>query len=284
MLSIENLSFAYKKGKPLLSGLNLELNNRTVYGLFGLNGAGKTTLLNIITGMLFPKSGLCLLDGEEMMNRDPHILSQLYIVPEQFDLPKLSGEKYVELHHPFYPKFDSEQMRSILSEFEIDSSQKLPELSFGQRKKFLIAFAIATNTKLLILDEPTNGLDIPSKSQFRRIVASLDIDSRCIIISTHQVRDLGSMIDHITVLKDGTIVFDHAMDEITNQLSIQKIDANTSTEYIYGEETLGGIHAILPSSKNKSTDSNYDLDLELLFNGIIQKTNEINREFNGERS
>lgn len=276
MLSIENLSFAYKKGKPLLSGLNLELNNGAVYGLFGLNGAGKTTLLNVITGMLFPKSGLCLLDGEEMMNRNPHILSQLYIVPEQFDLPKLSGDKYIELHHPFYPKFDEDQMRLILSEFEIDASQKLPELSFGQCKKFLIAFAIATNTKLLILDEPTNGLDIPSKSQFRRIVASLDIDSRCIIISTHQVRDLGSMIDHITVLKDGTIVFDHAMDEITNQLSMQKIDTNTSTEYIYGEETLGGIKAIVPQAHHES-----EMDLELLFNGIIQKTEEINNQFKG---
>lgn len=282
MFSIKNLSFAYKRGKPLLSGLNLELNNGTVYGLFGLNGAGKTTLLNIITGMLFPKSGLCLLDGEEMMNRNPRILSQLYIVPEQFDLPNLTGGRFIELHHPFYPKFDEELIRSILSEFEIDASKKLPELSFGQRKKFLIAFAIATNTKLLILDEPTNGLDIPSKSQFRRIVASLDIESRCILISTHQVRDLGSMIDHITVLKDGNIVFDHAVDQITSQLSMQKIDTNSSTEYIYGEETLGGIHAILPALKNEPT--HLDLDLELLFNGIIQKTDEINREFSGERS
>jgi ABC-2 type transport system ATP-binding protein len=281
MLSIENLSFAYKKSKPLLSSLNLELKSGNVYGLFGLNGAGKTTLLNIITGMLFPKSGLCLLDGQEMMSRDPHILSQLYIVPEQFDLPNLTGDKFIELHHPFYPKFDKDLIHSILTEFEIDASNKLPELSFGQRKKFLIAFSIATNTKLLILDEPTNGLDIPSKSQFRRIVASLDIDSRCIIISTHQVRDLGSMIDHITVLKDGSIVFDHATDEITDRLSMQKIAKSASTHYIYGEETLGGVNAIVPSSKN---DGAADIDLELLFNGIIQKTEEIEHEFNGERS
>jgi ABC-2 type transport system ATP-binding protein len=197
------------------------------------------------------------------------------VVPEQFDLPKLTGQKYIDLHAMFYPRFDIQLLENILSEFEIDKSKKLPELSFGQRKKFLIAFGISTQSGLLLLDEPTNGLDIPSKSQFRKIVASLDIESRCIVISTHQVRDLGTMIDHVLVLKDEKIVFNQSLEEIEKNLSIKKIATDESQEYIYGEEAFGGIHAILSGSVNESEE----LDLEILFNGVIQKTDEINQQF-----
>jgi ABC-2 type transport system ATP-binding protein len=202
-------------------------------------------------------------------------MSELFVVPEQFDLPKLTGQKYIDLHAMFYPRFDIQLLENILSEFEIDKSKKLPELSFGQRKKFLIAFGISTQSGLLLLDEPTNGLDIPSKSQFRKIVASLDIESRCIVISTHQVRDLGTMIDHVLVLKDEKIVFNQSLEEIEKNLSIKKIATDESQEYIYGEEAFGGIHAILSGSVNESEE----LDLEILFNGVIQKTDEINQQF-----
>jgi|21_taG_2_1085346.scaffolds.fasta_scaffold00001_130 ABC-2 type transport system ATP-binding protein len=275
MISIQDLSFHYKRGNPLLSEVNLDLKSGKIYGLFGLNGVGKTTLLNNIAGMLFPKSGKCLLNGESTKFRRPETMSELFVVPEQFDLPKLTGQKYIDLHAMFYPRFDIQLLENILSEFEIDKSKKLPELSFGQRKKFLIAFGISTQSGLLLLDEPTNGLDIPSKSQFRKIVASLDIESRCIVISTHQVRDLGSMIDHVLVLKDEKIVFNQSLEEIEKNLSIKKIATDESQEYIYGEEAFGGIHAILSGSVNESEE----LDLEILFNGVIQKTDEINQQF-----
>jgi ABC-2 type transport system ATP-binding protein len=275
MISIQDLSFHYKRGNPLLSEVNLDLKSGKIYGLFGLNGVGKTTLLNNIAGMLFPKSGKCLLNGESTKFRRPETMSELFVVPEQFDLPKLTGQKYIDLHAMFYPRFDIQLLENILSEFEIDKSKKLPELSFGQRKKFLIAFGISTQSGLLLLDEPTNGLDIPSKSQFRKIVASLDIESRCIVISTHQVRDLGTMIDHVLVLKDEKIVFNQSLEEIEKNLSIKKIATDESQEYIYGEEAFGGIHAILSGSVNESEE----LDLEILFNGVIQKTDEINQQF-----
>lgn len=275
MISINDLTFAYKKGEPVLSGLNLELRQGKIYGLLGLNGAGKTTLLNNISGMLFPLSGSCLIDGEETRDRTPDAMNSLFIVPEQFDLPKVTGQKYIELHMVFYPKFNNQQMEDILLEFEVDKTKKLSELSFGQRKKFFIAFAIATQTPLLIFDEPTNGLDIPSKSQFRRIISSLDTESRCILISTHQVRDLGSMIEHILVLKYGSLIFNQSLEVISNRLTIQKLDSETSESYIYGEETLGGINAVIASNG----DDIGEFDIELLFNSIIQKTEEINKQF-----
>ncbi|HET8865590.1 MAG TPA: ABC transporter ATP-binding protein [Gracilimonas sp.] len=278
MISINDLTFGYKKGQPILSGINLELHQGKIYGLFGLNGAGKTTLLNNIAGMLFPKSGSCLMDGKKTMLRNPVVMSDIFIVAEQFDLPKLTGQKYIELHRLFYPGFDNQQMEDIMLEFDINKTKMLPELSFGQRKKFLVAFAIATQARLLIFDEPTNGLDIPSKSQFRRIISSLDAESRCILISTHQVRDLGSMIEHIIVLKDGSVIFNRSLEDIADRLSIQKLESDSSPDsYIYGEETLGGINAIVASQG----DTIGEFDLELLFNGIIQKTEEMNQQFEG---
>jgi len=278
MLSINDLTFSYKSSTSLIQNLDLEIKSGGIYGLLGLNGAGKSTLLNIISGMLFPKQGTCSLYGKRTNTRDIETLRELYILPEQFDLPKITGDTYTKIQSPFYPGFDKNVMNDILDVFEVDSSKKLNSLSFGQRKKFLIAFAIATNSSLLLFDEPTNGLDIPSKSQFRRIIASLDLENRAILISTHQVRDLGSMIDQIIVLKDGRIVFNHSLDEIDMKLAFQTIKEDSPKTYLYGEETLGGIKAILPSGEVNNQEG---IDLELLFNSIILKTNTLNEHFNG---
>ena len=275
MVTIKELSFGYKKKKQILSNINLDLKKGRIYGLLGLNGTGKTTLINQIAGLLTPDSGGCYLQGIDTRTRTPEVLAGLFIVPEQFELPKLTGDKYVELYRVFYPKFDEELFSNIILEFNIDSSLSLAELSFGQRKKFLLSFAIATRTELLLLDEPTNGLDIPSKSQFRRIIASLDIENRCIIISTHQVRDIGSMLDQVIVLKDKEVIFNESLDVISERVAVRKIDTESSEEFIYGEEVLGGQQVIVPSNGEETTN----VDLELLFNGIIANTEGMNQLF-----
>lgn len=279
MISIKNLSFAFKKNSPLFNALSLEMRPGSIYGLFGLNGAGKTTLLNHISGMLFPTEGECKLNGEPSRNRTPGQLSELFVVPEQFRLPAMTGKKYLEIHSPFYPRFDHSLFDSIIGEFEVDISSSIPELSYGQRKKFLIAFALATNTRVLLMDEPTNGLDIPSKSQFRRIVASLDTSERCTVISTHQVRDLGAMIDQLTVIKNGEVVFDQNLETIQNALLFRKIKPEQEAGFIYGEEILGGMHAVCKSEAENGDFQTEEIDLELLFNAIISKTDEINNQF-----
>lgn len=278
MISIKNLSFAFKKNSPLFNELSLDMEAGKIYGLFGLNGAGKTTLINHMAGILFPTEGTCLLNGEPARNRTPKQLSELFIVPEQFTLPTMTGSQYLDIHAPFYPRFDRSLFDSVISEFEVDISSLIPELSYGQRKKFLIAFALASNTRVLLMDEPTNGLDIPSKSQLRRIVASLDYSDRCIVISTHQVRDLGSMIDQISVIKNGEIVFNHGLDEIQDKLRFKKITTDDDESYIYGEETLGGVHAVCKAKTGDDRNTG-EIDLELLFNAIITRTSNIQQEF-----
>lgn len=276
MIKIENLSFAFKKSELLFKNLNMELHSGRTYGLFGLNGAGKTTLLNHICGTLFPAKGSCIIDGFESRERLPQTMSEIYIVPEQFDLPGISPNKFIELHGPFYPRFDHDQIKEIMGQFHLELDKKLSEQSYGQRKKFLIAFAIATNTNNLIMDEPTNGLDIPSKSQFRKIMASTNRNERCTIISTHQVRDLETMIDRVTILHNGSIIFDQTLEDISEHLAFKKVGSNESTEKIYGEDTLGGEHIITAKTTG---DQNSMINLELLFNGVIESTESINNVF-----
>ncbi|MCC5942200.1 MAG: ABC transporter ATP-binding protein [Balneolaceae bacterium] len=279
MVTIENLSFSFTKYEKLFNGLSMKLETGYIYGLFGMNGAGKTTLLNHISGMLFPDEGICSVSGELSRNRLPETLQQLYVLPEQFDLPSISAEAYMAIHAPFYPLFDDERFQNVLNEFDVDPKKKLPQLSYGQRKKFLIAFALTTNAKLLLMDEPTNGLDIPSKSQFRKVMAASDLTDRCVVISTHQVRDLDALIDHITVLNNGKIIFQQNIASISETLSFEKIADDDNRFTLYSEDIFGGKSAILPKSlSNRETQ----IDLELLFSAVIHQTDSINSQFEKE--
>lgn len=275
MVTIKNLSFAFKKGELLFNNLNMELQAGRTYGLFGLNGAGKTTLLNHISGMLFPSAGSCIVNGHPTQDRRPETLSDLIIVPEQFELPPVRPDVYMKLHAPFYPNFDENQMRDLMDRFVLDRSKLLSKQSYGQRKKFLISFALAANTRTLLLDEPTNGLDIPSKSQFRKVMAATNNEDRCTVISTHQVRDLESMIDKVTVLHEGSIIFDQTIESISDSLSFQRTD-ELADNAIYSEEVLGGYQII---SKNMQNREEQPIDLEMLFNATIESTEKLNRAF-----
>ena len=275
MVEVNNVSFAYKT-EPLFSGLSLDLDVGNIYGLFGLNGAGKTTLLNIISGLLFPKKGDCKLLGRPTAQRDVETLRNIYVLPEKFNLPDVKPQQYVNLHAPFYPDFDETYYRELVNTLKITPDKQLQELSYGQRKKFLICFALATNCRLLLMDEPTNGLDIPSKSQFRKIIAAADNTQRCIVISTHQVRDLETLIDHLTVLNDGQIIFQQSLEEISKTLGFEEVSDNQMPHVLYSEEIFGGHKVILPKEK---TDRDSQVDLELLFNGIVQHSETINKAF-----
>jgi ABC-2 type transport system ATP-binding protein len=264
MIEINHLTFGYKKKYPLFDDLNLQLPTGKIYGLLGKNGAGKSTLLKQIAGLLYPQQGECLVNGLPSRQRLPQVLSDMYFIPEEFQLPAVSISTFVKLHAPFYPNFDATMLQKHMDEFEIGMSGKIASLSFGQRKKFIIAFGLATNTRLLILDEPTNGLDIPSKSQFRRIIASSMNEERNIIISTHQVRDLSSLIDHIVVLEKGKIIFDHSTVDISSKLAFLQTKDTDHLKVIYSEKVLAG-NAVVCLNDGEETE----IDLELLFNGVI---------------
>jgi ABC-2 type transport system ATP-binding protein len=275
MIEIKDLTFGYKKNQNLFRELNLKLQSGSIYGLFGMNGAGKTTLLKQIAGLLYPHKGECLIFEKNVTERLPEVMANIYVIPEEFILPSITIKTFVDLHAPFYPRFDQILFERYLNEFEISLNGKaLTSYSYGQKKKFLIAFGLATQTNVLLMDEPTNGLDIPSKSQFRRIMAAAATEDQCIIISTHQVRDLASIIDHVIVLDNGKIIFQKSTMEIGDKLSFGKLREDGNHSIIYSEDVLGGKAAIY---KNNGQDT--AIDLEILFNAIIKDPQTINQAF-----
>jgi ABC-2 type transport system ATP-binding protein len=275
MIEIKNLTFGYKKKNILFDQLNIQLPMGNIYGLLGKNGAGKTTLLKHIMGLLYPNQGDCLLFGTSAQERQPGILSDIYLIPEEFQLPAIRMNEFVRLHAPFYPRFDATLLEKYLDEFQVNDNSKLTSLSYGQKKKFLIAFGLATRTRVLVLDEPTNGLDIPSKSQFRKIIASSMDEERCILISTHQVRDLASLIDHIIILENGKIIFCQSTMDISAKIGFAQAKDSANLNVLYSEDIFGG-KAVIYQKNGEETE----IDLELLFNGVISDANKINHVFN----
>ncbi|POY40583.1 ABC transporter ATP-binding protein [Flavobacterium alvei] len=268
MITIQNLTFKYKKQDALFTDLSFEQQNGNIVGLLGKNGAGKSTLLQLISGLLKPQQGELSINGYKPFDRNPNFLADIYMVSEEFSFPSITIGVYIKATAPLYPKFDYGKMNNILKEFELDAKKNLNKLSHGQRKKFLIAFALATNCSLLILDEPTNGLDIPSKSLFRKILVSSVSDEQLVLISTHQVKDIETIIDKIVVLDEGKIVYNETVLDISQQWQFKTVASLSGIEnLIYQEKCIGGHRIILSSNLEGETE----IDIELLFNAIIHK-------------
>jgi len=152
-------------------------------------------------------------------------------------------------------------------------------LSHGQRKKVIISFALATNTKILFMDEPTNGLDIPSKATFRKIMSLASNNERMILISTHQVRDLQSVIDAVVILDNGRILLNALNSEITDKLCFRVLDENGTNEPIlYCEENIRGNVVVSENIHHIETN----VDIELLFNAVMMNKQRINELFNAK--
>ncbi|RXK82924.1 ABC transporter ATP-binding protein [Filimonas effusa] len=267
MINIRDLNFSYRR-KQVFNKLNLSLEAGHIYGLLGGNGMGKSTLLRNIAGLLFPDSGSITVNGHTPGLRKPSFLRELFMIPEEFFIPNITIDQYVKSNAPFYPHFDAEQLKKYLRDFEIPLGNKLQDMSYGQRKKALISFGLACNTPLLLMDEPTNGLDIVSKSQFRKVMAGVADAGRCIVISTHQVKDLENLIDGIVVVEDGRILFHQTIESISGKLVFRiSFDAADTEHAIYAEESFKGNALILANTFKEETA----IDLELLYKAIIFK-------------
>ena len=268
MIEVNNISFKYAGQKGLVfDDFSLTLEQNNIYGLLGKNGTGKSTLLYLISGLLRPKKGSVAFDGVETRLRRPETLSEIFIVPEEFDLPSMSLEQYVKINEPFYPRFSREVLVKCLKDFELTADLKLSALSMGQKKKVFMSFALAANTRLLLMDEPTNGLDIPSKSQFRKVVAQYMTEDRTLIISTHQVHDVESLLDHILILTPQKLLLDAPVAEITEKYVFEYRTPAEMDDVLYAEPSLQGNAVIAP---RKADSAETQINLELLFNAVTQ--------------
>lgn len=274
MLQITNLSFAYRKSqRELFRDFSLDLQPGNVYGLLGKNGAGKSTLIYLMTGLLTPASGQVTLDGIDVRRRLPQTLNSMFLVPEEFDLPHTTLSQFVKINAPFYPNFSVEDMNRYLDIFEMEHDCKLQSLSMGQKKKVFMSFALATNTRVLIMDEPTNGLDIPSKSQWRKIIASGMTDDKMMLVSTHQVRDIEQVLDHVTIIDQSQVLLNASLGEVASRLAFRPM--REGDQPLLAQTGVMGTLVVTPVLDGEETQ----VDLEMLFNATLQQPQAIQQLF-----
>ena len=278
MMNVNQVSFGYgRKKAKVLEGFSMNLEKGSVYGLLGKNGTGKSTLLYLMAGLLRPQSGQILYKGVEVTKRYPETLQDMFLVPEEFALPNVSLKQYVKLNAPFYPHFSDELLKACLRDFDMNEDIHLGELSMGQKKKAFMCFALATNTSLLLMDEPSNGLDIPSKSQFRKVIASGMTDDKAVIISTHQVRDIDSLLDHVLIMDGSRLLLNESVASICDRLYFAEQGMNEPTDdALYVQPSVQGNSVILPNTYHEDSK----LNLEVLFNATLAEREKIQQIFN----
>lgn len=273
MITIENTSYGYKSNPLIFNNISLEIGNG-IYGLLGENGVGKTTLMHLICGLLFPKNGKCSIDGRNTAERQSEGLARYFFLPEELQMPTESIASFAARHSVFYPHFNQEEFELNLEELKINRKQKLSSISYGQQKKEMLAYAFALHTPYILLDEPTNGLDITSRQALKRIISRSMDDESTLLISTHQAHDFENLLDHLIILGKGEILLNRSLDEISNRLLFARTDI-LPAESIYSEQDLSGHFSILPNEDGEENTP----DIELLYKAVLQQPEKIQSMF-----
>ncbi|SDC85084.1 ABC transporter ATP-binding protein [Niabella drilacis] len=273
MIALKEVSFTYNKTR-VLEGVTEVFNPGQIYGLLGDNGVGKTTLLKLMTGLLFPQAGTITVQGSVPQYRHPSFLRSVFFVPDTAFFPGITIAQYVEGYAPFYPQFSKKQFIHCLTAFNIGYDNDIEALSFGQKKKLLLSFALAANTPYLFLDEPTNGLDILSRAAFKELLPGYIDETKCVIISTHQVNDLSNLLDHVSILRKGRLIFSQSIEAISRQLLFGN-EAAPGAEILFAEDNLRGRATLTGNNSGYPSGVN----LEMLYKAVMTNGEKINQLF-----
>ena len=274
MITIKKLGFSYDE-HVVLKDISMELQEGKIYGLLGENGVGKTTLLTLLAGLKKVDDGMLEIDGQKPFNREPSFLSNIYYLPDEVPAPRRKAIDFATDHGQYWNNFNAQKFSEIMTIFDTDQNQRMDQMSYGQLKKTFISFALACNTKYLFMDEPTNGLDIPSKAQFRKAVSKYTSDDSTLLISTHQARDLEAIIDPIIILDRRDVLLNASLDEIAQKLFFDySNDADPNA--LYQEMVPGGNIQVV----RNTTGAESKVNIEALFNAVLLHKNEIKEMFN----
>ena len=276
MIEINNLAFSYGSNK-VLDNISLKASEGNIYGLLGENGVGKTTLLTLLCGLKKPQEGTIRVDGRDPFDRQPSLLADQFYLPDEVSLVHARAIDFAKEHGVFWPEFDLDKFKVILAELEVEETQRMDAMSAGQLKKTWISFALACNAKYYYLDEPTNGLDIPSKAQFRKAVTKYTSEDSTLIISTHQVRDLENIIDPIIILDNHAVLVNATMEEISEKLFFD-YGTELHPESLYLEQTPGGCIQVYPNTLGEESKVN----VEAFFNTVHAHKDLVKHMFNNE--
>ncbi len=262
MIEIKDLAFSYGK-TPVLKSITTTLEEGRIYGLLGENGVGKTTLLTLLCGLKKVGSGSISTDGENPFDRTPTLLGKQFYLPDEVLPVAMKAECFARERGAFWPDYDHSKFLEIMKEFDNDPTKKMNQMSAGQLKKTYISLALACGCKYIFMDEPTNGLDIPSKTQFRGAVMKYTSEDSTIVISTHQVRDLENIIDPIIILDRQDVLLNASAEEITRRLYFD-YGTQFHPEALYSEQLPGGFIQVYPNT----TGEDSKINVEALFNAV----------------
>ena len=274
MITIKKLGFSYDTN-VVLKDISMELQEGRIYGLLGENGVGKTTLLTLLAGLKKVENGTLEIDGQIPYHREPSFLSNIYYLPDEVPAPRRKAIDFALDHGQYWTNFSAAKFSEIMKVFDTDENQRMDQMSYGQLKKTFVSFALACNTKYLFMDEPTNGLDIPSKAQFRKAVSKYTSDDSTLLISTHQARDLEAIIDPIIILDRRDVLLNASLDEIAQKLYFD-YSSEVDPTALYQEMVPGGNIQVV----RNTTGAESKVNIEALFNAVLLHKNEIKEMFN----
>ncbi|MCD8313075.1 MAG: ABC transporter ATP-binding protein [Bacteroidales bacterium] len=263
MIRTNDISFSYRAGVPVLKNITMSMEEGRIYGLLGENGVGKTTLLTLLCGLKKPQAGTIDVDGHSPFKREPSLLGNQYYLSEEAAPAPLTARQYARTYGKFWERFDIGKFEELMRLFENDTEKRMDRMSTGQLKKVHICFALACNTKYLFMDEPTNGLDIPSKAQFRKAVSMYTAEDSTLVISTHQVRDLENIIDPIIILDRQDVLLNASLEEISDKLYFD-YSPERREGALYSEMTVAGSISVYPNATGEESKVN----IEALFNTV----------------
>ena len=215
-----------------LKNVNMDIPKGVVVGLIGKNGAGKTTLIKTITDVYLPSKGTVTYDGLNMYDNAVEIKQKLGIVYDEMYYPSgVRSYKIAKMIAPLYPDFDMNKWHELMKKFTLDEKKRPIEYSKGMQMKFMLAMVLARNPKILILDEPTAGMDPAARAEFLDLLQEYMMDeTNTIIFSTHITSDLDKIADYIALVSDGELVVMEEKEKLLMEYSIVQVTKSAMTD------------------------------------------------------
>ena len=238
MKAIETRNLTKRFGRTTaVRDLNLSIPTGAVFGFLGRNGAGKTTTIRMLMGHLHPGKGDVSVLGSCPWTHRAETLQRIAYVSDRMSLPGwMTASKLIAMGEGLFPRWDSSLAVKLLSDFGLPRNGRFRDLSLGQQRKTLILSALCQSADLLILDEPTVGLDVESRHQFlERILDIACQEGRTVFLSSHLLSDVERVVDQIGVIRNGSMVYQGDMEELKSSVRrlqiTEQVEASVLSEH-----------------------------------------------------